>query len=34
MDKEYTTFEQIIMIIGIMTLNYLCNGNILNFFLP
>lgn len=33
MDNEYTAFEQILIIIGIWTLGYLCNGNILNFFI-
>lgn len=30
MDNEYTIFEQIIFIIGVITLAYFCNGNILN----
>lgn len=34
MDNEYTTFEQILIVIGIGTINYLCSGNILNFFIP
>lgn len=34
MDNEYTTFEQILILIGAVTINYLCNGNILNFIIP
>lgn len=30
MDKEYTIFEQVIFIIGIIALAYFCNGNVLN----
>lgn len=34
MDNEYTTFEQIIFLIGAITVNHLCNGNFLNFIIP
>lgn len=30
MDNEYTIFEQIIFIIGILAIAYYCNGNLLN----
>lgn len=34
MDNEYTVFEQILILIGAISANYLCNGNILNSFIP
>lgn len=33
MDNEYTTFEQILMLIGGITVFHLCDGNLLNFFI-